>query len=59
MNELIGKPFSEVKKILESKKANYRIFKRDGINYMLTHDCCPTRINLAIENDIVTEIKYG
>lgn len=47
-----------VSKIL-SDGFDYRVTRRDGVNYMITCDFDMARVNLEIDNHIVTTASLG
>lgn len=58
-NHLIGKTLTEAKDYLNLYDIRYRITSVDDKQYMLTADFVPTRVNLSVENNIVTSIYNG
>lgn len=55
--ELIGLTLESAREILKDKK--YRIVRIDGKGMMVTCDYRPERLNLEIENNIITKIHNG
>ena len=55
--DLLNKSTEEVITILNELKVIYRIVRQDDLNFAITQDLVPDRLNLHIDNDIVTEIK--
>ena len=47
----------ETKTILDLYE--YRIVHRDGKDFIVTSDFHPTRMNLKVENNIITNINLG
>ena len=43
----------------EKYKGQYRIVKNNGINYIITCDFKPERLNLEVNNNIITNITTG
>ena len=58
-NFLVGKGVNEVKEYAESAGLIARIVNVDNIPMVLTCDYNPSRLNLTVENGIVTEILVG
>lgn len=56
---MIGKTLEEAKKELEDKDKIYRIIRIDGTRYCGTCDLNLDRINLEIDNGIVTTVSNG
>lgn len=54
-HDLIGKDQSALKEI----KEDYRIVKIDDVDFIITHDLRPDRLNIKIQNGIITEVYYG
>lgn len=54
-HKLIGQPEFVLKEI----KEDYRIVKRDNTNYIITCDFHLDRLNIEIENGIITAVNYG
>ena len=57
MKELIGMDFDAAKEQLKDKK--WRLVRRDGKAYIVTCDYKPERLNLEIENNIITRVYGG
>lgn len=59
--EIIGKTEQEAIKIIDNKggQVTYRIVKRDGESFPVTMDYRMDRINLEIENGIITSATVG
>lgn len=57
--ELIGKTLEEVRIAVKESGLESRIVQQDGINYIITCDFHPWRLNLTVVNDVVTEIHGG
>ena len=58
-NFLVGKSVNEVKGYAESAGLIARIVNVDNIPMVLTCEYNPSRLNLTVENGIVTEILVG
>ena len=56
---LMGKHEVDAKKILDYSKAQYRITRRDQSYFVLTRDYNPHRINLEIDEGVVTGVSRG
>jgi len=59
MDSLIGKTELEVIDILKNSEFNYRIVRKDENYYVITSDFHTDRLNIEIDNDIVTKIYGG
>lgn len=58
-NELLGLTEAEATAAAESRGWTVRIAARDGEQFALTMDYSPTRVNLTIDNDLVTYLFIG
>lgn len=58
-NFLVGKSLNEVRGYAESAGLPTRIVNMDNVPFMLTCDYNSARLNLTVENGIVTEIGIG
>lgn len=58
-NFLIGKTLTEVKQYAAENNLIARVVNIDNVPMMLTCDFNSGRLNLSVENDIVTEIVMG
>lgn len=56
---LIGKTKEEAEKICKEKHVKYRYYSIDGDRRALTTDYWPNRVNLTVENNIVTDVHFG
>ena len=56
---LIGMSIEEATKNLTNSRIPWRITSSEGYPAMLTCDFNPVRINLQVENGIVTRVKFG
>lgn len=54
-HHLIGKDQSDLKDI----KEDYRIVKIDDIDFVITRDYRPDRLNIKIKNGVITEVYNG
>lgn len=54
-HHLIGKDQSSLKEI----KEDYRIVKIDDVDFIITRDYRPDRLNIKIQNGVITEVYYG
>lgn len=59
LNELIGLLEKKAINYISSYGYSYRITKRDDKLYPIKMDHCKTRINLQIENGLVTKADIG
>jgi hypothetical protein len=57
-NQYIGKQYSEELRAELIKKTGLAVRPR-GDGYIMTKDYNPARINLLVENDIVTHVTMG
>jgi len=53
----LNKKFNEAKALLD--QYDYRIVKQDGETFVGTDDFHPTRLNLTINNGVITDITTG
>lgn len=58
-NFLVGKSLNEVKSYAQSAGLITRVVNIDGAPMMLTCDFNTSRLNLTVDNGIVTEIGVG
>ena len=58
-NFLVGKSLNEVKSYAQSAGLITRIVNMDNVPFMLTCDYNTSRLNLTVDNGIVTEIGIG
>jgi hypothetical protein len=56
---LIGKNKYDAQKIVENYGYSFRITSENGNHYMITCDFRTDRVNVKIENDIITEVYLG
>jgi hypothetical protein len=56
---LIGKNVNEVRDFLKENQIPSRVVNIDGVPFMLTNDYNPARLNLSVENGLVTEVILG
>lgn len=57
MENLIGLTLESAKERLKGKE--YRIVRIDGVGMIITCDWHPNRVNLEIQNNIVTRVYGG
>lgn len=57
MNSLIGQTLASAEK--ELKQLNYRIIREDKTTYVITCDFQLDRLNLEVDNGIITTVSYG
>ena len=55
-DELIGKTLEEAKEIID-RSIRIRINKEDGVSYFGTCDMNPNRLNVEIENKLISKIN--
>lgn len=58
-NFLVGKSLNHVKEYAESAGLITRIVNIDNVPFMLTCDFNKGRLNVTVENGIVTEVTVG
>lgn len=58
-NTLLGMSETEATAFAEDKGWVVRIAARDGEQFALTMDYNPKRVNLSVENDLVTDVFIG
>lgn len=58
-NHLIGKTLTEAKEYLDLYNVRYRISSVDNKQFVLTADYAPSRVNLSVENGVVSDIYNG
>lgn len=56
---IIGRKWEWLKPILDKNGCEYRIVREDNTNYAITDDFVGDRMNIAIENEMVSEISFG
>lgn len=54
---LIGLSLADAERLAEANRCSVRAVERDGEPLPATMDFNPARINVAVENDVVTEVK--
>ncbi|MFM9129715.1 MAG: hypothetical protein ACKOMW_00425 [Actinomycetes bacterium] len=59
VKDLVGKSEKNVEYCAAFEGLTYRVAARDGEFYALTMDYSPTRINVEIEKEVVTNISVG
>lgn len=57
--QYVGKPLVEVEKKLKESGTPYRILRKDKECFAVTMDLRMGRMNLSVDNGIVTSIKIG
>lgn len=58
-NSFIGMEFAHAKELWKTAGVRYRVVKVDGQSQIITMDYVITRLNLTIENHIITNITKG
>jgi hypothetical protein len=53
---LVGLPLADATAMVEERGLTLRVVRRDGVDLPVTADFSETRINVAVEGDIVTDI---
>lgn len=56
---IIGQSEIESRKIAEENGYSFRVIGKDGVNYIVTCDFDPNRVNVVLTNDIVIESYIG
>lgn len=59
LQSLIGKPLNEAKKLASFNGYSIRITREDNNNFPLTADMRFDRINIEIDNGMVTKCNFG
>ena len=59
LDNIIGKTEQEGIKLLQYNNIKYRIVRKDSCNYIVTCDFNYNRVNLEIDNDIITYYHKG
>ena len=54
--KLVGLSEQEAEKVAESARWTVRVGRRDGVDLMLTQEYSTSRVNVAMEKGIVTEV---
>ena len=56
---LVGKSVDRANTLLNEMESNYhiRITKKDGVNYVITDDLVSKRLNVIVENGVITEFS--
>lgn len=58
-SDWIGKTLTEVQDIAKGKGVRTRILQIDDTPMILTCDFDPSRVELIVENNIVTQLRFG
>lgn len=58
-NSLIGRKWEFVKIELIEERVDFRVMREDEINYMGTTDLNLNRVNIQIDDGIVTSVNIG
>lgn len=56
LEEIIGLPPTEASKIVREEGFSFRIMVKDGLKFLSQSDYLPTRINVKVDQNEVTEI---
>jgi len=59
IDTIIGKTQEEGIKILKDNYTDYRVVRADSEYYIVTCDFIPERVNLEIDNDVITSYNNG
>ena len=59
IDTIIGKTEEEGIEILEENSIDYRVVRKDLTNYIITCDFIPERVNIEIDNDVITSYSKG
>jgi len=59
MNKIIGKTEEEGIIILKENHIDYRVVRKNSIDYIITCDYIPERLNLEVDNGIITSFSKG
>lgn len=57
--DIIGKSETEAVQMMKAANVRYRIVAKNGSHYMVTCDYVPSRWNISIHNDVVTNVDFG
>ncbi len=57
--EILNVNYQEVVSLLSEKNITYRLVRKDRDNFFLSQDLNLERINLSIDNNIVTDAYFG
>ena len=58
-NQMIGMTIDEATSLAEGSQLIVRIVEQDGESFMVTMDFRTNRVNLVIENGVVTRVSVG
>jgi len=59
LDSIIGKTEKEVIEYLQVNNVNFRIVRNNLEYYIITCDYVPDRVNLEIDNDVITSYNNG
>jgi len=59
LDSIIGKTEKEVIEYLQVNNVNFRIVRNNLEYYIITCDYVPDRVNLEIDNDVITSYNIG
>lgn len=54
LDSIIGKTEEEGVKFLSENNIDFRIVRKDDTNYIVTYDFKPNRVNVELDNDVIT-----
>lgn len=56
---LIGQNLMECVEMIKNNGFRYRIVATEGVPFMLTTDYDANRLNLTIEDNVITKVTFG
>ena len=59
LESLIGKSIDEARSICIDSNISFRVVREDETNYIVTMDLRSDRINVEIDNGIITNVNVG
>jgi len=54
LSSVLGKTEEEGVEYLKENNINYRIVRKDDTNFIVTCDFIPDRVNVELDNDVIT-----
>jgi len=54
LSSVLGKTEEEGVEYLKENNINYRIVRKDDTNFVVTCDFIPDRVNVELDNDVIT-----
>ncbi len=59
LETLIGKTEKEAQEMCKKEKYSFRTTRKDKTNFIITADLNFDRVNLELDNDLVTKCDFG